>query len=160
ARSTSGSHSSQAVIERRDQSSATSASDAAARSGMAPSECEMRCTQLSSDGNSLRQASRSSVVAMVPSPLEHGPRPVGEELVAHVPERREEPLLHAALEELRGLALERRRARPDDAVDEHEMALPPGLQQLVEIDERLGDQVALDVPIVMLVEVAHRQAAP
>src|SRR5262252_1496775 len=96
ARSSSGSHSSQAVIERRDQSSATSPRYRAARAGMAPSECEMRCTQLSSDGNSLRQARRSSVVAMVPALLQHGLRPLGKELVTHVPEHWEEALLHAA----------------------------------------------------------------
>src|SRR5215470_295988 len=111
ARSTSGSHSSQAVIERVVHRSATSRSASAARAGMAPSECEMRCTQPSSDGNSFRQASRSSlaVVAMVASLLQHALGPLGEDLVAHIPEGREEALLHAALEELGGLALERGR---------------------------------------------------
>src|SRR5262249_6047813 len=105
ARSTSGSHSSHAVIERAVQRSVISRSASAARAGIAPSECEMRCTQPSSEGNSLRQASRSSlaVVAMVASLLQHAAGPLGKDLVAHLPQRREEALLHAALEELGGL---------------------------------------------------------
>src|SRR5215470_7335593 len=155
ARSTSGSHSSQAVIERRAQSSATSASAALALAGIAPSECEIMCTHPSSDGNSLRHSRSLSVVAMVASLLEHALRPLREDLVAHVPERGEEPLLHAPLEELRGLAFQRRRPGADDAIDQHEVPLAPRLEELVEVEERLGEPVERGVLLVRLVDGAQ-----
>src|SRR6266702_3985563 len=159
ASSTAGSHCSHAVIDRSAHRSVISRSPAAAPAGIAPSECEMRWTQPSSDGNSRRHVSRSSVVAMVLPLHEHALRPLGEDLVADLPQGREEALLHAALEQLGRLALERRRARADDAVDQHEVALAPELEELIEVEQRLREMVEAGVALVVLVDVAHPDPA-
>src|SRR5262249_17402311 len=161
ARSTSGSQSSQAVIDRSAQRSATSRSPAPAPAGIAPREGEIMWAQPSSHGNSLRPATRSSsMVSMFAPLLEHAAGPFGEDLVPDLPQRREKALLHAALEELGGLAFERRCARADDAVDEHQVALPPELEELVEVEQRLGEMIEAGVPVVVLVDVPHLDPPP
>src|SRR5204863_2166033 len=107
-----------------------------------PSECEIRWTHDSSAGNSRRYSrsgsGRSAMVSGVLALRGLLRGPLREHLVADVPQLGEEPLLEAVREQLRRLALERRRAGPDDAIDQHQVALPPGLEQLVVVDQALA----------------------
>src|SRR3954469_16412319 len=95
ARSTSRTRSDPAVIHLLRHCWANSARSSAACAGTQPSECEMKWTQSSSAGNFARHASSgSSVIAMILALGRHLRGPLGEHLVAHVPQRREEPLRH------------------------------------------------------------------
>ena len=85
--------------------------------------------------------------------------PLGEQLVAHLPQLREEAVLHALGEQLRRLALERRRAGADLTVHEREVPLPPPLQVLIEVDQRLAEIEQLAVRIGLLVDLPERHAA-
>src|SRR5262245_62122139 len=163
ARSTSGSQSDQAVIDLVAHCSANSARSSLARPGTQPRECEMRWTHCSRAGNCARYSSRlsatgSAMVARILSGRLGRAGPVGEDLVADVPQPREEALLHAVGEEVGVLALERRRAGADDPVDQHQVAVAPGLQQLVVVDQPLAHLVD-DVQLVRLVvDLAQGQA--
>src|SRR5439155_9396894 len=98
--STSGSHASQALIDRSAHSRAYSARSSATRAGIAPSECEIMCTLSPSVGKRSRYASSgsretglSTMITLVGA-VRVALAPLGEQLVAHLPQRREEAVLH------------------------------------------------------------------
>src|ERR1044071_1002901 len=81
--------------------------------------------------------------------------PFAENLVANVPQLGEEPLLHAMRKQIAVLAFERRRAGADDAIDEDEVAVAPGLQQLVVVDEALAEREDQMMVVRTLVDLAQ-----
>src|SRR5437588_9664251 len=83
--------------------------------------------------------------------------PLREQLVAHLPQLREEQMLETFGEQLRRFALERRRARADLPVDQRQMSLPPGDQILVEVEQRLAQIVELGVRVRLLVDLPKGQ---
>src|SRR5689334_4423428 len=88
----------------------------------------------------LRRGERSSVVPRVVALGGLRCGPFAEHLVANVPQLGKEALLHAVRQQIAVLAFQRRRAGADDAIDEDEVAVAPGLQQLVVVDEALAQR--------------------
>src|SRR5262245_45688574 len=84
--------------------------------------------------------------------------PFAENLVANVPQLGEEALLHAMRKQIAVLALERRCAGADDAIDEDQVAVAPGLQQLVVVEEALAELEDQMMVVRVLVDLAQREA--